>query len=100
MSVNSVSAVQGEISSVQSWLSRHPITAYFLIAFGGTWLLDSPMVLGKDGLGILPFSVPIPLYAILFILGAYAGPTLGSLLVTNALEGKAGVKAFFRRYIQ
>lgn len=35
MSVNSVSAVQGETSSIQLWLSRYSLTAYFLIAFGG-----------------------------------------------------------------
>jgi membrane protease YdiL (CAAX protease family) len=100
VSMNSVSAVQRETYSIQSWISRYPLTAYFLIAFGGTWLVDSPMVVGKDGLGTLPFSVPIPLYVILFILGSYTGPTLAALLVTNALQGKAGVKAFFRRYIQ
>lgn len=58
------------------------------------------MVLGKDGLGIFAFSVPLPIYVILFIRGSYAGPTPAALLVTNALEGKTGVKAFFRRYIQ
>ena len=101
MSLNSVPALQGSTSfSIKSLIARSPITAYFLIAFAGTWLLDSPMVFGKDGLGILPFSIPFPIYAGLFILGSYAGPTLASLLVTNVLEGSAGIKTFLRRYIQ
>jgi CAAX protease family protein len=100
MSTNSTYTIRSETSSVKSWITHHPITAYFLIAFGGTWLLDSPMVFGKDGLGILPFSVPFPIYAALFILGSYAGPTLAALLITNTLEGGAGVKAFLRRYFQ
>jgi membrane protease YdiL (CAAX protease family) len=101
MSTNSMTGVHKPASvSIQAWITGHPIAAYFLIAFGGTWLLDSPMVLGRDGLGIVPFSVPIPIYAVLFILGSYAGPTLAALLVTHALEGKAGIKTFLRRYFQ
>ncbi len=101
MSTNFVSTVHEEKSvSVKVLLTRNPMVAYFLIAFAGTWLLDSPMVLGKDGLGILAFSVPLPIYVILFILGSYTGPTLAALLVTNELEGKTGVKAFIRRYGQ
>lgn len=100
MSTNSIFTIQEETSSIKSWIARYPITVYFLIAFGGTWLLDSPIVFGKDGLAIFPFSVPFPLYAALFILGSYAGPTLAALLVTNVLEGKAGLRSLFRRYFQ
>jgi membrane protease YdiL (CAAX protease family) len=56
------------------------------------------MVLGKDGLGLFPYSVPLPIYIILFLLSSYSGPTFAALLITTAMEGKAGVKAFLRRY--
>jgi hypothetical protein len=76
MSANPVSTVYKESFSIKALMARNPIIAYFLIAFAGTWLLDSPMVLGKDGLGIFAFNVLLPIYVILFILGSYAGPPL------------------------
>ena len=87
-------------SSASVWMRAHPLVAYFTLAFAGTWLLDLPMVLGKNGLGLLPYSVPMVAYIILFILGSFAGPTLAAILVTNAVDGKAGIGRFFRRYVQ
>jgi membrane protease YdiL (CAAX protease family) len=58
------------------------------------------MVLGRQGLGIFLYEVPMALFMILFILGAIAGPTLGAYLVTNALDGKEGRRKLFRRYGQ
>jgi membrane protease YdiL (CAAX protease family) len=81
-------------------MRQHPLLAYFSIAFAGTWLFDLPMVLGQDGLGLFPYSVPMILYAILFILGVYMGPTLAAYLVTNAVDGKEGMRKLFRRYGQ
>lgn len=93
--VSSVSA-----SRLSVWMRQHPIVAYFTLVFAITWALHMPMVLGRDGLGILPYEVPMALFVILFILGAIAGPTLGAFLVTNALEGKEGRRKLFRRYGQ
>jgi membrane protease YdiL (CAAX protease family) len=81
-------------------MRQHPITAYFTLAFAITWALHTPMVLGRDGLGIFPYEVPEALYVILFILGAFLGPTLGAFLVTNALDGKEGRRKLLRRYGQ
>lgn len=85
---------------MKPFLTRNPILAYFVLAFAGTWILFSPMVLSRNGLGLLPFTVPDALFALLFILGDFAGPTLAAFGVTWALEGKAGMKALFRRYGQ
>jgi len=81
-------------------MRQHPIAAYFTFAFVITWALHMPMALGKQGLGIFRYEVPIALFMILFILGAIAGPTLGAYLVTNALDGKEGRRKLFRRYFQ
>jgi membrane protease YdiL (CAAX protease family) len=94
------SAPAGSASPFTAWMQGHPIVAFFSIAYAGTWLLDLPMVLGKDGLGLLPYSVPIAVYIILFLLSSYAGPTLAAYLVTNAIDGKAGMRKLFRRYGQ
>jgi membrane protease YdiL (CAAX protease family) len=81
-------------------LARRPIAAYFLIAYAGTWLFQLPILLGQDGLGFLPYQVPFGTFAVLFILSAYCGPTLGAFLVTNAMEGNDGRRKLFRRYFQ
>lgn len=106
MSINSTSRPYEEsgsrvnTSGVAAWIRQHPVAAYFTLAFAGTWALDLPMVLGTNGLGILPYAVPDILFVILFILGVYAGPTLSAFLVTGALEGKEGRRKLFRRYGQ
>jgi membrane protease YdiL (CAAX protease family) len=79
---------------------NHPVTAYFVLAYAGTWLLLLPMVLSSDGLGLLHFQVPFPIYAALFLLSSFAGPTLSAVVVTDVLEGRAGLGRFFRRYVQ
>jgi len=97
---NSLSVSSASSSTFSVWIRQRPLIAYFSMAFAGTWLLDLPMVLGRDGLGLLPYSVPMVLYIVLFILGSFSGPTLAAYLVTNASEGKDGLRKFFRRYGQ
>ena len=94
------SASSPSASGLAAWMRQHPIAAYFTLAFAITWALHLPMVLGTNGLGIFPYEVPEALFAILFILGAIAGPTSGAFLVTNALDGKEGRRKLFRRYFQ
>lgn len=98
--MNSMSAPSTSASSFSLWMRQHPLVAFFPIAFAGTWLLELPMVLGKDGLGLLPYSVPMILFIILYILGVFSGPTLSAYLVTNAVDGKDGMRKLFRRYGQ
>ncbi|MEZ4868554.1 MAG: CPBP family intramembrane glutamic endopeptidase [Caldilineaceae bacterium] len=86
--------------SIRNVLARYPLVAYFVLAFAGSWLCLAPMVLGQDGLGFLPYSVPFGLYVALFLAASFTGPTLAALVVTAALEGKPGVKQFLRRYGQ
>jgi len=88
------------VSGLSVWMRGHPIAAYFMLAYAITWALHAPMVLGRNGLGIFPYEVPMALFIILFILGAIAGPTLGAFLVTTALDGKEGRRKLFRRYGQ
>lgn len=79
----------------QSPLARHPLIAYFVIAFAGAWLAVSPLVLSKTGLGILPITLPTLPF---LVLGPLAGPTLAAFLVTYATEGRAGMRNLWRRY--
>ena len=99
----SVTGVQPASSSLlKRLIVSHPLVAYFVIAFGGTWIFFLPFVLsrGVNGLGLLPFTLPdIALFAV-FILGTLAGPALASLSVTAATSGKAGVRNLLRRCVQ
>lgn len=85
---------------MKSYVVRHPITAFFVLAFAGSWLLLSPIVLSQNGLGLFTFTVPFGVFALLFILATYMGPTLAAFVVTGTLEGKAGIKVLLRRYVQ
>ena len=88
------------VSGLSVRMRQRPIVAYFTLAFAGTWALQMPMVLGTNGLGLFLYEVPMALFAILFILSVYAGPTMSAFLVTNALDGKESRRKLFRRYGQ
>lgn len=94
------SAPSATASRFLVWMRQHPIAAYFTLVFAITWALHMPMVLGRNGLAIFPYEVPMGLFVILFILGAIAGPTLSAFLVTSALDGKEGRRKLLRRYVQ
>ncbi|HJT56577.1 MAG TPA: CPBP family intramembrane glutamic endopeptidase [Ktedonobacteraceae bacterium] len=87
-------------SPVKQLIVGHPLSAYFVIAFAGTWLVLIPLLLAKNGFGLLPFSIPDVGFYALGALAALCGPTLAALTVTAAISGKAGVWRFLRRYLQ
>ena len=89
-----------ETSKFKQWIVRQPVAAYFVLAYLGTWILQLPMVLGQDGLGLFPFQVPLPVYIILFLASSFSGPTGAAVYVTSVLEGRVGGWRFFRRYVQ
>jgi uncharacterized protein len=86
--------------SLKAFIQHHPIIAYFLLAYAGTWGATLPILLGKNGLGLLGYTLPFPVLALLFIGGTYAGPTMAGLVVTGVTSGKAGIGRLLRRYVQ
>lgn len=87
-------------SPLRRLIVDHPLLAYFVIAFAGTWLFLIPLLLAKNGLGLLSLTIPDFGFYALGALGALCGPTLAALTVTAAISGKAGVGRFLRRYLQ
>ena len=83
-----------------SWLKRHPLVGYFTLAYAGTWLTLAPVVLSKSGVGALPYETPFPVFAALFILSGFLGPTLAAFVMTGITTGKAGVRLLLKRYVQ
>jgi membrane protease YdiL (CAAX protease family) len=70
------------------------------MAFGGSWLLLAPMALTGSGIGILPGKIPLPLNAGLFLLSSFTGPFLAAVVLTKIIDGGAGLKKFFGRFLQ
>ena len=89
-------------SPIKRLISDHPLLAYFVIAFGGTWACFLPFVLSRNvnGLGILPFTIPDSALLIAFVLATFAGPALASLAVTAVTSGRAGVGQLLRRCVR
>jgi uncharacterized protein len=97
-----LSIITSETQSASSiaapnWVQRHPLVAYFVIAFAGMWALVIPLALSS---GFHLFSLPDPVLMLLFILNPYPGPLLGAFVVIRATEGRAGVSRLLKRIIQ
>jgi uncharacterized protein len=86
--------------SLKRLIAHHPLAAYFTIAFAAVWLALLPAVLARNGLGLLPFTVPDAAFVVLFIGGTLLGPTAGAFVVTAVTDGKPGVRLMLRRYTQ
>jgi membrane protease YdiL (CAAX protease family) len=78
--------------SLTQWIRQHPFLALVLLVFLFEWIVLVPGAAGE--IGLLPFKLPE-------ILGFVAGwgPGLAAAIVVVALNGKAGIKNLFRRYL-
>lgn len=81
---------------MRSLLSRHPVRAYFVMAYAGSWLVWLPLVLSREGFGIWHFrlaSLPS-----LWVRGAgyWMGPAFAGIVLTCLLEGNAGLRRLAR----
>jgi CAAX protease family protein len=93
-----------EVSSpLKRLIIRHPLIAFFVIAFAGEWIVFLPLVLSQNGQGLLPYTLPalgpIPPAYWFTVLASIAGPTLASFTVTAITSGTAGVQQLLRRYV-
>src|SRR5688572_13340664 len=80
----------------KAFAKRHPLTAYFVLAYGIMWLVISPMVVDALGIANIPDAVSL----ISYLLSSLLGPTVAAFLVTGVLEGKAGMRLLLRRTFQ
>jgi len=86
-----------ESITARNWAQRHPLAGFFIFAFTGTWLLFLPVLLAR-GFGLFPMEEPF--ISLFLMLGVFIGPLAASLLMTGVTEGRAGLKAFLRRFMQ
>src|SRR4051794_1674132 len=83
-----------------SLLVRYPLTSFFVMAFGFSWIVWSPWVLSEDGVGLLPFQLPG--WTIGFVLAPGAillGPGLCGFIMTGVTEGKEGIRHLLHRMV-
>ena len=79
-----------------NWVQRHPLLAYFVIAFAGTWAAVIPLALST---GFNLFPLPEEVFILLFISSMYIGPLFGALIVTRMTEGGDGVRRLLKRLL-
>jgi len=74
----------------ESFVEKYPLTAFFLLAFGLTWIFMITDALGSHQ--ILPFRLPLPLMIVMGYM-----PTLAAVIVAGKTKGKEGARALFRK---
>jgi membrane protease YdiL (CAAX protease family) len=79
-------------------LARYPLTFYFLIAYGFSWLVWVPLALSKDGAGLLSFRSPIGASTSV-VVASFVGPCLSAFIMTGITEGRAGIGRLLRRCV-
>jgi membrane protease YdiL (CAAX protease family) len=78
--------------SLQQVMRRHPLFFFFLIAYTFSWIVMIPYVLSVWGNWRGDFTV-------IFVIKSF-GPALAAFVMTNLLEGKAGVRRLQQRIKQ
>jgi len=97
MSTITTTSQSATSSSLRRLIKRHPLVAFFVLAFAGAWIMFLPLLLSRNGVGLLPFTLPVVPFQ---TIGAFAGPTLAAFIVTAATSGKAGLRQLLRQIVQ
>jgi membrane protease YdiL (CAAX protease family) len=104
MSPTTTTSPSATSSPLRRLIQRHPLVAYFVLAFAGSWIPFLPLLLARNGFGLLPFTLPgwtvydlIPGLPLTTTLAAFTGPTLAAFIVTAATSGAAGLRQLLRR---
>jgi len=79
--------------AVTGAVTRHPLVAFFVLAFVLTWANWIPQVLAARGL----YSLSVP--GFIGILAGY-GPALAAIIVTSIAAGRPGLRRLFGRMLR
>lgn len=80
---------------MRAWAQRHPLVAYFALAFGLSWG-GTGAVMAVTGFSTAPMSAG---EAGLFFAMMLVGPAAGGLFLTAMIEGRSGLAALWARMI-
>jgi CAAX protease family protein len=87
---------------VRRLVRRYPLSSFFGLAFGLSWLAWLPYVLSAQGLGVLDLQFPrfLGTEQLAGVLpGAYLGPVTAAFLVTALDGGRPGLRHWARRLV-
>jgi CAAX protease family protein len=76
---------------------RHPLIAYFVLAYALTWPFVLPIAISQRGVGWI--VLPDSLLLVLLITSTFTGPMPAAFVLTGLIDGRAGVRALLRRMI-
>jgi len=83
-----------------SFIRRHPLAVFFVMASGLSWIAWTPYILSMNGLGVWNYRFPDILGTgqIAGVLpGLYLGPIASAFVVTAIAEGRPGVRRWVSR---
>jgi len=80
----------------KTFVKKNALIAFLALAFGITWLLtDLPLILARNGFGVLPITLPSD-WVVLF--GTAIGMAGSAFYVTYIADGQSGVTKLFGQY--
>lgn len=85
-------------SGLKGFAKRHPLTAYFILAFALMWVFVIPIMLSQRGLDII--SLPDPLIEIFLLVATFSGPLPAALIMTTLMDGREGRRQLLRSMFQ
>ena len=82
-------------SGLKQFIIHHPLVTFLGMVYGISWLLFVPSLLSANGIGVLPFEIPVTPFLLLSVI---FGLTLPGYIVTRVTRGSAGLHELRRRY--
>lgn len=92
------SVVPAAESGFKAFAKRHPLTAYFILAFALMWVFVVPIMLSQRGLGII--TLPDSLMDVFLLVATFSGPLPAALIMTTLIDGREGRRQLIRRMFQ
>ncbi len=101
MSVTPVHTHTLSTASRGRWTARHPLIAFFGLAFAISWSAVLPLALSRNvGVGLLPYDLPDAITTVLYLVASFIGPSLAVVIVLALTEGRSGVMRLLKRCVQ
>jgi membrane protease YdiL (CAAX protease family) len=85
-----VMPVTTQRSSSDSWIMRHPLTAYLLLVFAIGWVFWVPLAIFQNRSSNLQSLLGSPIVIVLQTVGA-AAPVVSAIVVTGMTRGRRGI---------
>jgi len=78
------------MTTITNWTKKHPLLAFFLLAYALSWMVEIPLAL--EAQGVIQSGIPFAMH----YLAAY-GPMFSALILTWVTGGSQGLRELFGR---